>query len=83
MSNTKEPEGIPSGAGPGRKARGSPEVPKAICTCGHRASNHVAFKYACQAPGKRKGYCPCMRFIPRDENTGFRGMAEGTPKSEL
>jgi len=34
-----------------------------LCSCGHRAIDHAALKYSCQAAGKRKGYCPCMRFI--------------------
>lgn len=78
MSDKKQRDAKPSGAAPGR----SPELAKEMCTCGHRAGNHVAFKYTCQAPGNRKGYCPCMRFIPRKENTAVAGEAEETPKSE-
>ncbi|HEY6264095.1 MAG TPA: hypothetical protein VIW93_04775 [Candidatus Acidoferrum sp.] len=40
-------------------------VGRELCTCGHRAINHAALKYACQSPGNRKGYCPCMRFLPK------------------
>ena len=35
-----------------------------LCSCGHRAIDHAALKYSCQAAGDRKGYCHCMRFIP-------------------
>jgi len=35
-----------------------------MCSCGHRASKHAVGKYACQAPGDYKGFCPCMVFIP-------------------
>ncbi len=41
-----------------------PKLGRELCSCGHRASNHAAGKYSCQAPGDHKGYCPCMRFIP-------------------
>jgi hypothetical protein len=34
-----------------------------LCSCGHRAIDHAALKYSCQAAGNRKGYCSCMRFI--------------------
>jgi hypothetical protein len=43
--------------------KASAKLGKELCSCGHRASNHVALKYSCQAPGEDKGYCPCMRFI--------------------
>jgi hypothetical protein len=43
----------------------SPKPGRELCACGHRASKHVVGKYTCQAPGDRKGYCPCMRFIPK------------------
>jgi hypothetical protein len=39
-----------------------------LCSCGHRAIDHAALKYSCQAAGKRKGFCPCMRFIPANAN---------------
>jgi len=42
------------------------------CICGHRASKHAANRYACQAPGNRKGYCPCMRFVARNSPIGKR-----------
>jgi hypothetical protein len=42
------------------------------CICGHRASRHTANRYVCQAPGNRKGYCPCMRFVARNSPIGKR-----------
>jgi len=41
-----------------------------MCSCGHRANKHAAFKYACQAPGGYKGFCPCMVFIPKGQGGG-------------
>ncbi len=49
----------------GRSADGAGRDGKEMCECGHAASRHVVGKYTCQAPGTRKGYCPCMRFIPK------------------
>src|SRR5260370_9356506 len=54
----------------GRRAVVSPELARELCTCGHRASSHAVLKYSCQAPGDRKGYCPCMRFISAKEWRG-------------
>src|SRR2546430_14268961 len=51
----------------GRPAGASPELAREVCTCGHRAGSHAALKYSCQAPGDRKGFCPCMRFISAKE----------------
>jgi hypothetical protein len=78
VSETKQPVPKPRRGTPARAS----EAPKGICTCGHDANHHVAFKYGCQAPGKRKGYCPCMRFIPRNEITGLPGMTEGPVKAD-
>jgi len=46
-----------------REAATSQERGGELCSCGHRASSHVALKYSCQAPGEDKGFCPCMRFL--------------------
>jgi hypothetical protein len=46
-----------------------------MCTCGHRASNHAALKYSCQAPGDHKGFCPCMRFLSAKEWRGSKAKA--------
>ena len=46
-----------------RVAAASQERGGELCSCGHRASSHVALKYSCQAPGEVKGFCPCMRFL--------------------
>jgi hypothetical protein len=43
-----------------------------VCLCGHRATVHAAYRYACQAPGDRKGFCPCMRFVARNSPIGKR-----------
>ncbi len=48
----------------------SPKLGRELCSCGHRASSHVVGKYSCQAPGGYKGFCPCMRFIPRKSLQG-------------
>jgi hypothetical protein len=49
----------------GQSAGGASKDGKEVCECGHAANRHVVGKYTCQAPGSRKGYCPCMRFIPK------------------
>ena len=46
--------------------------PKQMCLCGHRASKHTALRYTCQAPGDRRGFCPCMRFIAKNSAIGKR-----------
>jgi len=55
-----------------KELRDAPAQAKEICICGHRASKHTAGRYACQAPGNRKGYCPCMRFVARNSPIGKR-----------
>ncbi len=62
----------------GRRGRGvviSPELARELCTCGHRARNHAALKYSCQAAGDHKGYCPCMRFLSAKEWRGNRSLS--------
>src|SRR5260370_6057276 len=61
--------------GRGRPVGGSPELARELCTCGHRAGNHAALKYSCQAPGDHKGYCPCMRFISAKEWRGNKSRS--------
>src|SRR5882762_5018744 len=66
-----------------REATASQERGGELCTCGHRASSHVALKYSCQAPGEDKGFCPCMRFL---SGKLFQGVSprfrRGRPKSK-
>lgn len=64
------------------KADGSRSNDKEICTCGHSASKHTASRYTCQAPGDRKGFCPCMRFVPRSSPIGQRMRSRGRPKRD-
>ena len=66
-----------------REAAASQERGQEVCSCGHRASSHVALKYSCQAPGEDKGYCPCMRFISGKllQGVGPR-FRRGRPKSK-
>ena len=71
MSETK-PEVEEPKAVRGRPARLSSEHAREMCLCGHRASAHAAYRYGCQAPGNRKGFCPCMRFIGRRSPIGKR-----------
>jgi len=61
----------------GRPADGASKAGKELCECGHTASRHVVGKYTCQAPGSRKGYCPCMRFIPKDARREKKAAAAG------
>jgi hypothetical protein len=61
----------------GRAASGASKTGKELCECGHPASRHVVGKYTCQAPGSRKGYCPCMRFIPKGAGKEKRAAAGG------
>jgi len=63
----KKSDGTTVTAGRGRAARMSPEQAKELCTCGHKAAVHAAYKYSCQAPGDHKGFCPCMRFLSAKE----------------
>ena len=57
------------------EGRDTPGRTNETCLCGHRASKHTANRYACQAPGDRKGYCPCMRFVARNSPIGKRMRA--------
>lgn len=43
-----------------------------LCLCGHLATVHAAYRYGCQAPGPRKGFCECMRFIAKNSPVGKR-----------
>ena len=63
-----------------REGRDLPGLAKEFCLCGHRASSHTANRYACQAAGDRKGYCPCMRFVARNSPIGKRLRAVGRAK---
>lgn len=60
----------------GRPADGASKSGKELCECGHPANRHVVGKYTCQAPGSRKGYCPCMRFIPKGAKKAAVGGGE-------
>lgn len=72
MSESK-PEKKKSGtSGDGSGRRRAPEPSRELCLCGHRATVHAAYRYACQAPGERKGFCECMRFIARNSPVGKR-----------
>lgn len=79
MSETKTEDKAAKPAAGGR-GRGKPEPAREVCLCGHRASAHAAYRYACQAPGDRKGFCPCMRFISRRSPVGKRLRASERPK---
>lgn len=71
MSETKpeDKKSRPTGDGRGRRRA---EPSRELCLCGHRATVHAAYRYACQAPGERKGFCECMRFIARTSPVGKR-----------
>ena len=60
-----------------RKDRDVPGRAREVCLCGHRATVHAAYRYACQAPGDRKGFCPCMRFVARNSPIGKRLRSAG------
>lgn len=62
----------PSSTGSGHGRRRMPKPSRELCLCGHRATVHAAYRYACQAPGDRKGFCECMRFIARNSPVGKR-----------
>ena len=73
VSETKtEAEGPKADVARGRPGRRSPEASRELCLCGHRASAHAAYRYACQALGNRKGFCACMRFLGRSSPIGKR-----------
>ncbi len=71
MSETK-PEIKKRAPGNPEGRRHIPEPSREVCLCGHRATVHAAYRYACQAPGERKGFCECMRFIARNSPVGKR-----------
>jgi hypothetical protein len=79
VSETKE-EANESKPGRGR-GRYAPVPSREICLCGHRATVHAAYRYACQAPGNRKGFCECMRFISRSSPVGKRLRAVARDKA--
>ena len=64
----------------GSSSRRTPEPSQELCLCGHRATVHAAYRYACQAPGDRKGFCECMRFIARNSPVGKRLRTLERPK---
>lgn len=56
-----------------RRGRGRMAEPsREMCLCGHRATVHAAYRYGCQAPGPRRGFCECMRFIAKNSPVGKR-----------
>jgi|HubBroStandDraft_6_1064221.scaffolds.fasta_scaffold171042_2 hypothetical protein len=61
----------------GQTPDGVSKAGKEFCECGHTAGRHVVGKYTCQAPGSRKGYCPCMRFIPKGAGREKKAAAAG------
>ncbi len=64
-----------------RRGRNAATRSREFCLCGHRASVHAAYRYACQAPGDRKGFCACMRFIARNSPIGKRLRITAQPKA--
>jgi hypothetical protein len=70
--NETKPENKSSKTTGGGNRRRTPEPSRELCLCGHRATVHAAYRYACQAPGERKGFCECMRFIARSSPVGKR-----------
>lgn len=80
MSDT-EPEKNGSNATGNRRGRLTAEPSREMCICGHRATVHAAYRYGCQAPGTRKGFCQCMRFIARNSPVGKRLRAVERTKS--
>ena len=72
MDEEKLQEAAPKPEETIKEVRDSSGPGKEMCICGHRASRHTANRYACQAPGDRKGFCACMRFIARNSPIGKR-----------
>ena len=72
MNETKPEDKKSRAPGDGNGRRRVPEPSRELCLCGHRATVHAAYRYACQAPGERKGFCECMRFIARNSPVGKR-----------
>lgn len=77
MSEEKPEEATPKVDARGRKGRDVAGRAREVCLCGHRATVHAAYRYACQAPGDRKGFCPCMRFVARNSAIGKRLRTTG------
>ena len=80
MSEINQENKEPSATGSGNTGRRMPEPSRELCLCGHRATVHAAYRYACQAPGDRKGFCECMRFIARSSPLGKRLRTLERPK---
>jgi hypothetical protein len=72
VDETKPEDKKPRANGASSGRRRMPEPSRELCLCGHRATVHAAYRYACQAPGERKGFCECMRFIARSSPVGKR-----------
>jgi hypothetical protein len=72
VSDSKAENGKSRNIRNGGGGRRLPEPSRELCLCGHRATIHAAYRYACQAPGERKGFCECMRFIARSSPVGKR-----------
>ena len=72
MSESKVEDKKSGTTGNGRGRRHMSVPSRELCLCGHRATVHAAYRYACQAPGSRKGFCACMRFISRSSPVGKR-----------
>ena len=70
--NETTPESKKRAPGNPEGRRHMPEPSREVCLCGHRATVHAAYRYACQAPGERKGFCECMRFIAKNSPVGKR-----------
>jgi hypothetical protein len=77
VSEEKPEEATPKVDARERKGRDVAGHAREVCLCGHRATVHAAYRYACQAPGNRKGFCPCMRFVARNSPIGKRLRATG------
>jgi len=77
--NQENTKASPTRSGSGR--RRVPKPSREFCLCGHRATVHAAYRYACQAPGDRKGFCECMRFITRNSPVGKRLRALARSKA--
>jgi hypothetical protein len=64
------------------RASESAKSGREMCTCGHRANKHAVGKYACQAPGDYKGFCPCMSFIPKGPGGGRKQFPRLMPNTK-
>lgn len=72
MSKINQENKKPSATGSANSRRRMSEPSRELCLCGHPATVHAAYRYACQAPGDRKGFCECMRLIARNSPVGKR-----------